>query len=63
MKTLPCDACSQTFASVTFDDWFKLMYAHYLAEYADLMAAMADRPKSEGQQWMAAAKTRFEAAG
>jgi hypothetical protein len=38
------------------------MYAHYTADHADVMAAMAGRPKSEGAQWMAAAKARFEAA-
>ena len=63
MKTLSCDMCSRTFSADTFDDWFKQMYAHYLADHADVMAAMANKPKSDGEKWMAAAKARFEAAG
>ena len=62
MKTLSCDLCSRTFAAETFDDWFKQMYAHYVADHADVMAGMANKPKSEGASWMAAAKARFEAA-
>jgi len=62
MTTLSCDMCSRTFSAATFDDWFKLMYAHYMADHADLMAGMANKPKSEGEKWMAAAKARFEAA-
>ncbi len=38
-----------------------LKYAHYTADHADVMAAMADKPKSEGEKWMADAKARFEA--
>ena len=62
MTTLSCDVCSRTFTAATFDDWFKQMYAHYLADHADIMAAMANQPKSAGEQWMAAAKARFDAA-
>ena len=62
MKTLSCDLCRSEFSAATFDEWFKQMYAHYMADHADLMAAMASRPKSEGEQWMAAAKARFESA-
>ena len=62
MKTLSCDLCSRTFSAETFDDWFKQMYAHYMADHADVMAGMANKPKSDGEEWMAAAKARFEAA-
>ena len=62
MKTLPCDVCGQDISANTFEDWFKQMYAHYTADHADVMAAMAGKPKSEGEQWMADAKARFEAA-
>ena len=62
MKTLPCDGRERDFSAETFEDWFKQMYAHYTADHADLMAAMAGRPKSEGEQWVADAKTRFAAA-
>jgi hypothetical protein len=55
--------CSRTFSAESFDNWFKQMYAHYMADHADLMAAMATKPKSDGEKWMAAAKARFEAAG
>lgn len=62
MKNLSCDNCAQSFSAATFDDWFKQMYAHYKADHADVMAGMADKPKSEGEKWMADAKARFEAA-
>jgi len=62
MKTLSCDMCSRTFAAETFDAWFKQMYTHYMADHADVMAAMAGKPKADGEKWMAAAKARFEAA-
>jgi hypothetical protein len=62
MKTLPCDICAQDFAADTFEDWFTQMYTHYTADHAEVMAAMADRPKSEGEKWMADARARFEAA-
>lgn len=62
MTTLSCDMCSRVFTAGTFDDWFKQMYAHYMADHADVMAGMANKPKSEGAQWMAAAKARFDEA-
>lgn len=63
MKTLSCDMCSRSFSAESFDNWFKQMSAHYMADHADVMAAMANKPKSDGDKWMAAAKARFEAAG
>ena len=62
MKTLTCDVCSKDFSAETFEGWFKEMQAHYTADHADVMAAMAGRSKSEGEQWIADAKARFEAA-
>jgi hypothetical protein len=35
---------------------------HYMADHADVVAGMANKPKSDGEKWMAAAKARFEAA-
>lgn len=61
MKTQPCDVCGQDFSAETFDDWFKQMRTHYMAVHADVMAASADKPKSEGERWMAEARARFEA--
>ena len=61
MKTMPCDVCGQDFSAETFDEWFQKMYAHYTADHADVMAEMADKPKSEGEKWMAEARARFEA--
>lgn len=62
MKTLPCDVCGRGLSAETFEGWFKQMYAHYATDHADVMAGMAGKPKSEGEQWMANAKARFEAA-
>ena len=62
MKTLPCDICDQEFSAEAFEDWFEQMHAHYRADHTDVMAAAAGKPKSEGEQWMADAKARFEAA-
>lgn len=62
MTTLSCDVCGRGVSGETFEDWFKQMHAHYTTEHADVMAAMAGKPKSEGAQWMANAKARFDAA-
>jgi hypothetical protein len=62
MRTLPCDLCGRDLSAATFDEWFKLMYAHYTSAHADAMAAMAGMAKSEGEAWMAAARARFEPA-
>jgi hypothetical protein len=62
MKTLSCDICPESFSANTFDDWFSQMQAHYMGDHADVMASMADKPKSEGEAWLAAAKKRFAAA-
>jgi hypothetical protein len=61
MKTLSCDVCDETFSAETFEGWFKQMLTHYTADHADVMAANADKPKSEGEEWMAEARARFEA--
>ncbi|MDA0369799.1 MAG: hypothetical protein O3C65_02755 [Proteobacteria bacterium] len=62
MKKLSCDICTTSFTGDTFDAWFKQMQAHYMNDHADVMASMADKPKSEGEAWVAAAKKRFNAA-
>jgi hypothetical protein len=38
------------------------MQSHYMNDHADVVASMADKPKSEGQAWVTAAKERFDAA-
>jgi len=62
MKTMKCDACDHDIQAEDFDAWFKQAYAHYTADHADMMKAMAGKPKEEGEKWMAEAKKRFEAA-
>lgn len=60
MKTLSCDICDTTFEAATFEEWFQQMMPHYMADHADFMEANKDKPKEEGEKWMAAAKKRFE---
>ena len=38
------------------------MMPHYMKDHADFMEAAKDKPKSEGEKWMAEAKARFDAA-
>ena len=54
--------CPKEFSAETFEDWFEQMKVHYMADHADFMAASANKPKSEGEKWMADAKARFAAA-
>jgi hypothetical protein len=63
MKSLKCDICEFEAQGETFDDWFKAMRAHYSAEHADWMKAMAGKPeaKEEGEKWMAKARAKFDA--
>lgn len=60
MKTLSCDICDTTFDAETFEEWFKQMMPHYMADHADFMEASKDKTKEDGEKWMAAAKKRFE---
>ncbi|PCJ99470.1 MAG: hypothetical protein COA45_05390 [Zetaproteobacteria bacterium] len=60
MKTLSCDICETTFSAEDFDGWFKQMVGHYIVEHAEVMEAAKDKSKEEGEEWMAAAKQRFE---
>ena len=62
MKSLPCDKCEVNIQGGTFQDWFKAMHTHYMADHADLMKANMSKPKEEGEKWMAEAKARFDAA-
>ena len=62
MKTLKCDLCDADIQGEDFEAWFKAAYAHWTAEHGDVMKQMADKPKEEGEKWMADAKKRFEAA-
>jgi len=60
MKTLSCDICPARFSAESFDDWFRQMQTHYMSDHADVMAAMAHKPKAEGQAWVVAARKRFD---
>lgn len=60
MKTLSCDMCEATFDAESFEEWFKQMMPHYMAEHADIMEASKNKTKEDGGKWMAAAKKRFE---
>lgn len=64
MKSLKCDLCEFKAQGETFDDWFKAMLAHYTAQHADWMKAMAGKPgaKEEQEKWLAEAKAKFAAA-
>ena len=62
MKTLKCDICDTSFEAENFEAWFKAMHSHYMTTHADIMKAMGDKPKEEGEKWMAEAKKRFESA-
>lgn len=53
--------CGEAIEGETFDDWFKSMHAHYTTAHADVMAAMADKPKEEGMKWMEEARAKFNA--
>lgn len=62
MKTLKCDICDTDIQGEDFDAWFQAARGHWGAEHADVMKAMAGKPKEEGEKWMAEAKKRFDAA-
>ncbi len=62
MKNVSCDLCSTTFPATTFEEWFKAMHGHYMADHADFMEASKDKSPEEGMRWMEAAKKRFEEA-
>ncbi len=61
MKTLSCDLCDKEFSAETFEEWFAQMKDHYMADHMDFMQANKDKPKSEGEKWMADARARFDA--
>ena len=61
MKTLPCDICGAPIEGETFDVWFKAMHRHYMTTHADIMKNMMEKPKEDGEKWMADAKEKFEA--
>ena len=62
MKALKCDLCDAKIQGEDFDSWFKAAHAHWISDHADMMKAMAGKPKEEGAQWMAAARAKFDAA-
>lgn len=61
MKTLLCHVCGKPVEGTTFEDWLQSMHAHYRAEHAELMAAMAGKPSEEGEKWRREARTEFDA--
>jgi len=62
MKTLKCEICDADIQGEDFDGWFQAARTHWMAEHADVMKAMAGKPKEEGEKWMAEAKRQFDAA-
>ena len=62
MKALKCDLCETDIEGEDFDAWFKAAHAHWTTSHADVMKAMAGKPKEEGVKWMANAKAKFDAA-
>lgn len=61
MKTMPCDICGKLFSAETFEDWFEQMKVHYMAEHTDFMQQNRNKPKEEGERWMADMRAKFEA--
>ena len=62
MKALKCDLCDIKIEGEDFDSWFKAARSHWASNHADVMKAMAGKPKEEGYKWMADAKVKFDAA-
>ena len=62
MKTLKCEICGADIKGKDFDSWFKAAHDHWASNHADLMKAMEEKPKEEGEKWMVEAKKKFEAA-
>lgn len=62
MKSLKCDICEVQIQGETFEEWFKAMHTHYTTAHADVMKEMMNKPKEDGDKWMADAKAKFEAA-
>jgi hypothetical protein len=60
MKTLKCDFCQTKIEGENFDSWFKAVNAHWTSKHADVLKAIEGKP--EGEEWVADAKKKFEAA-
>jgi hypothetical protein len=62
MKTLKCDRCEFSAEAQDFDVWTKIMHGHWLADHADVMKEMQEKPKAkeEGEKWMADMRKLFE---
>ena len=62
MKTVACEVCGAGIQGEDFDAWFKASHTHWVAQHADVMKEMENKPKEEGMKWMAEAKKKFDAA-
>lgn len=60
MKSMSCDLCETEFSADTFENWFKKMQSHYMADHADFMAQAQNKSKEEGMKWMADMKAKFD---
>ena len=60
MKTLKCEVCEAGISGEDWDDWFKSAHEHWRTHHSDLMRAMKDKPKEEGEKWIADKKKEFE---
>ncbi len=58
---MSCDICEKKFSADSFDEWFKLMQGHYMADHAAFMEQAKNKSKEEGMKWMSDMKTKFEA--
>ena len=62
MKTVRCEVCGVDIQGENFDAWFRSARVHWDTFHADLMEEMMNKPKEEGDKWMAEAKAKFDAA-
>ncbi|PCI25444.1 hypothetical protein COB57_01855 [Candidatus Peregrinibacteria bacterium] len=62
MKSVQCDLCETKIQGENFDAWFQSALSHWKANHADVMKAMANKSKEDGEKWMAEAKRKFEEA-
>ncbi len=58
---MKCEVCEKDLQGEDFDGWFSEAKTHWMSDHADLMAQMKDKPKEEGEKWMADAKAKFDA--
>lgn len=63
MKQMTCDICEHQVQAGDFDEWFKKMQGHYMADHAETMEEMKKTgTKEDGEKWVADNKKRWEQA-